>query len=78
MFDDIQATIVTGHGPVIILYYVISFIISFWWVFAIIFGVMFLASILSSRNTQSDALIAENNRLLAELIEERKKSRRDR
>ena len=75
-----QALRFSGGGHVLIaLYYIVGFIFSFWWVFVLIWIGYAILSALSSRGGNRDELLAENNRLLAELIDEKKrnKGRRD-
>ena len=53
---------------------IIGFILSFWWVFVLIWIGSAILSALSSRRDDRDELLAENNRLLAELLEEKRRN----
>ena len=54
---------------------IVGFILSFWWVFVLIWIGSAILSALSSRRDEHDELLAENNRLLSQLLDEKRRNR---
>ena len=53
---------------------IVGFILSFWWVFVLIWIGSAILSALSSRRDEHDELLAENNRLLSQLLDEKRRN----